>query len=157
MCNKPRKKLDFATILDLEHQLTPLTTRWVAHFWKQTFRFVLRTFVHARSQQCSVCLCTSVCLHVCLHVCVLERKHSVDSEEQRPAPVWGIVVTRSKETTVIPLIKALDRRCVGSEYLTWVFAVLVTSLFINRRFLINREVHLTLSTSHPSHDHLSLS
>ena len=36
--NKTRQKLYFAMILDLEHQRTPLTTRWVAHSWKQTFR-----------------------------------------------------------------------------------------------------------------------
>ena len=43
MPNKTRQKLYFSTILDLEHQWTPLTTRWVAHFWKHTFTVVLRT------------------------------------------------------------------------------------------------------------------
>ena len=38
-----RQKLYFATILDLERQKTPLTTRWVAHFWRLMFRVVLRT------------------------------------------------------------------------------------------------------------------
>ena len=36
-------KLYFATILDLEHQRTSLTTQWDAYFWKLTFRVVLRT------------------------------------------------------------------------------------------------------------------
>ena len=40
MPNTTRQKMYFATILDLEHQGTPLTTQWVAHFWKQTFRVV---------------------------------------------------------------------------------------------------------------------
>ena len=43
MANKTRQKLYFATILNLGHQRTPLTTRWVAHFWKQTFEVVFRT------------------------------------------------------------------------------------------------------------------
>ena len=42
MPNKTRQKLYFATILDLDHQQTPLTIRWVAVFWKRTFRVVLR-------------------------------------------------------------------------------------------------------------------
>ena len=43
MPNKTWHTLYFATVLDLEHQQTPLTTRWVAHFWKLKFRVVLRT------------------------------------------------------------------------------------------------------------------
>ena len=51
MCNKTQQKQHFATILDLGHQRTPLTTRWVAHFWKQTFRCCFKDrFVNARSQ-----------------------------------------------------------------------------------------------------------
>ena len=43
MLNTTRQELSFATILDLEHQRTPLTIRWESRFWKQTFRVVLRT------------------------------------------------------------------------------------------------------------------
>ena len=43
MCNKTRQKLCYATF-DLEHQRAPLTSRWVSHFWKLTFIWVvLRT------------------------------------------------------------------------------------------------------------------
>ena len=38
MQNKTWQKRYFTTILDLEHQQTTLTTKWVAHFWKLTFR-----------------------------------------------------------------------------------------------------------------------
>ena len=48
MPSKTRQKVYFATIRDLEHQRTPLTTRWGAHFWidflpQHTFRVVLKT------------------------------------------------------------------------------------------------------------------
>ena len=51
MCNKTRQKLYFTMILDLEHQQTPLTIRWVAHFWTLKLRVVLRTglFMHVAS------------------------------------------------------------------------------------------------------------
>ena len=46
MPNKTQKqKLYFATILDLEHQQTPLPTLWVAHLWKLTFRVILKTAI----------------------------------------------------------------------------------------------------------------
>ena len=47
---KTQQKLYFTTVLDLEHQWTPLTTWCVAHFWKQTFRVVWWQFVNGRSQ-----------------------------------------------------------------------------------------------------------